>query len=464
MSSKRPKVLIVEDASALAETYVAYLSGEPVDLVVSGSGEEALQTMQSVIPDVVILDVNLPGKNGIEVLGEIRRQGMPAEVIVMTAQGSVNLAVKAMRDGAFDFLLKPFSADRLRVTLRNALEQRRLKYRIESLESIFPHERFCDFIGDSVAMQSVYQILRCAAKSKASVFVIGESGTGKELCAQALHQLSNRKMKPFVALNCAAIPRDLMESEFFGHVKGSFSGAVSDRQGAILNANGGTLFLDEIGEMEVSLQAKILRFLQMGVVQRVGEDRQRQSDVRIVAATNRDIRDEVAAGRFREDLFYRLYVIPVEVPPLRDRDGDVLLIAQHFLAAYSREDGKAFAEFSPETQEALLRYPWPGNVRELQNVIRNVVVLNDASRVELSMLPPDVRGQNSIRSTAIVSQSAVSKPQESILPLEKQIDTAIDLAIEHCGGSIPRASVFLEVSPSTIYRRLQNRGPKRELN
>ncbi len=265
--------------------------------------DEALARLEVFLPTVLLVDVNLPDRNGLEILQHVRQKQMPVEVVMMTAQGSVQLAVEAMRQGAFDFVMKPFSPDRLRVTVRNAHDRRSLANTIAAISESFDRERFASFIGRSLPMQATYRIIQSAASSNATVFVTGESGTGKELCADALHRLSRRAKAPFVAINCAAIPRDMLESEIFGHAKGAFTGAISDRKGAVLQANGGTLFLDEICEMDLALQAKMLRFLQTMTVQRVGEDQVRQVDIRIVCATNRDPQAEVAAGRFREDLF-----------------------------------------------------------------------------------------------------------------------------------------------------------------
>jgi DNA-binding NtrC family response regulator len=410
-------------------------------------------------PDVLVLDVNLPDMNGIDLLREVRSQGLPTEVVIVTVQASVRLAVESMREGAVDFLTKPFSADRLRVTVRNALERRRLQSQVAAVQEETGRDRFCGFIGHSMAMQSVYRILQNAAASKATVFVTGESGTGKELCADALHKLGRRREKPFVAINCAAIPRDLLESEIFGHAKGAFTGATADRAGAALQANGGTLFLDEICEMDLSLQAKMLRFLQTGAIQRVGEDKPRTVDVRIVCATNRDPQAEVLAGRLREDLFYRLNVIPVELPPLRERDDDVLLIARHFLHQYAKEDGKKFTAFAPDVGAALAAHSWPGNVRELQNVLRNIVVLHQAEMVELSMLPRAL--QTAVAPTRpLPAAAAVGLPggngeTVALEPLDTIVRRTIEHAIVRCDGNIPKAAAALQVSPSTLYRRLQ---------
>lgn len=472
MSQRQPRVLIVEDSIALAETYAAYLDSNGYEVVLAATGQEALSRIGAGIPDVVVLDVHLPDMDGLDILRRIKAEKMPSEVVVITAQASVKLAVEAMRQGAFDFVMKPFNAERLRVTVRNAVERAKTAAVIDDMQETFGRERFVGFIGNSLAMQPAYRILQSAAPTNATVFVTGESGTGKELCAEALHKLSKRANGPLVTINCAAIPKDMLESEIFGHIKGAYTGATADRKGAALQADGGTLFLDEIGEMDLTLQAKMLRFLQTKQVQRLGEDLPRATDVRIVCATNRDPMAEVAAGRFREDLFYRLHVVPVELPPLRNRDDDVLLIARHFLAQFSAEDGRSFKGFTPEAEQALLAYPWPGNVRQLQNVVRNVVVLNEAERVGIEMLPKEIRvprgGEAPAASptaaavpaaaspaTAVADATVAEAGDELIRPLEAVIRQTIETAIARSGGSIPRAAAALEVSPSTIYRRME---------
>jgi two-component system repressor protein LuxO len=457
MLNARGRVLIVEDAPALAETYAEYLKTENCSVEIFGNGKLALAAITVLPPDVLVLDVNLPDMNGIDLLREVRSRGLPTEVVIVTGQASVRLAVESMKEGALDFLTKPFSADRLRVTVRNALQRRKLESQVAAIQEETGRDRFCSFIGQSMVMQSIYRILQNAAASKATVFVTGESGTGKELCADALHKLSRRREKPFVAINCAAIPRDLLESEVFGHAKGSFTGATADRAGAALQANGGTLFLDEICEMDLGLQAKMLRFLQTGTVQRVGEDKPRPVDVRIVCATNRDPQAEVAAGRFREDLFYRLNVIPVDLPPLRERDHDVLLIARHFLRQFSLEDGKKFTAFSPAVEAVLLGYDWPGNVRELQNTVRNIVVLNEGETVEMDMLPRAFQGAGGGVPMPGVRSIAALLPEATmpIEPLDAVVRRTIERAIAQCDGNIPKAAAALQVSPSTLYRRIQ---------
>ena len=303
-------------------------------------------------------------------------------------------------------------------------------------------------------MQQVYRTIDSAASSKASIFITGESGTGKEVCAEAIHAASKRGDKPFIAINCAAIPKDLIESELFGHVKGAFTGAATDRQGAAELADGGTLFLDELCEMDLELQTKLLRFIQTGTFQKVGSSKMKSVDVRFVCATNRDPWKEVQEGRFREDLYYRLYVIPLHLPPLRERGEDVIEIAYSLLGYMSVEEGKAFVRFAQEVLDRFNQYEWPGNVRQLQNVLRNVVVLNNGKEITLNMLPPPLNQpiENSLRLKEKQNEDITVK---DIFPLWITEKTAIEQAIKACDGNIPRAAGFLDVSPSTIYRKLQ---------
>lgn len=461
MRTVEPKILVVEDSAALAETYRAYLEPEGALVETAQTGDAALALLSRALPDVIVLDVNLPDMNGIDLLRHVRSGGMPVEVVVITGQASVSLAVEAMREGAFDFIVKPFTADRLRVTVRNAARHRSLLRRVEAIDEEFERDRFHGMIGRSFAMQTVYRVLQNAAPTNATVFITGESGTGKELCARAIHDLSRRADGPFISINCAAIPRDLLESEIFGHARGAFTGATSERKGAALTASGGTLFLDEICEMDLALQSKLLRFLQDKAVRRVGEDTARLADVRIVCATNCNPLEAIAEGRFREDLYYRLHVVPIELPPLRERDDDVLLIARNLLAGYSQEDGKQFKTFSPDAEQALLSYSWPGNVRQLQNAIRTAVILHDGETLETDMLPSDIRMSAATLKPAVRgAHFAAAAPSHtavvaSIRPLETVIRETIEQAISKCGGSIPKAATALEVSPSTIYRRLQ---------
>lgn len=315
-------------------------------------------------------------------------------------------------------------------------------------------------IGTSAPLRKVLQTILQAAPSKASVFITGESGTGKEVCAELIHDLSERAGKPFIPVNCGAIPRDLIESELFGHLKGSFTGAIADREGAAALAHGGTLFLDEICELETGLQTRLLRFLQTGLIQPVGAGRQRAVDVRVVCATNRDPKLEVAEGRLRKDLFYRLHVIPIQMPVLAARGGDILTLAEHFLALYAGEEGKTFTSIAPEAAAALSAYGWPGNVRELQNVMRGVVVLNQGPEVALHMLPEELQisRPNVVPFDGAEASSFEAEGGQELWMIERD---AILGAIRDCGGSIPQAARRLGVSPSTIYRKKDTwlRGP-----
>lgn len=451
-------ILLVEDSISLAELYAEELRKEDLPVSHVETGEEALAAIRREVPDVVLLDLGLPDMDGLDILKLIDSEQIPTTVIIITAQGSLNVAVEAMRAGAYDFLVKPFSGERLAVTVNNALERSELKRTVEIFREDFARDQFYGFIGESLEMQSVYRVIESAAPSKATVFITGESGTGKEVCAQAIHRASPRARGPFTALNCAAIPNELIESEIFGHVKGAFTGATSDRDGAASLANGGTLFLDEICEMDIGLQAKLLRFIQTGTFQKVGSGKEEKVDIRMVCATNRDPWQEVEAGRFREDLYFRLHVIPLHLPRLAERGEDVVLIANHFLATISQEEGKAFQSIAPDTDAFLRSYEWPGNVRELENVVRNAVVLNDGEALTADMLsmPGSKQGQVSGRMGSAPQNTAAAGRgnfNSDVRPLAIVERETIEHAIKTAGGNIPRAAAMLEVSPSTIYRK-----------
>jgi len=446
------RVLLVEDTPTQAEIAKAMLREFGHDMRHAETAGAALKIAEEWRPDAILVDLVLPDFSGMELMRRLKAQGVNAACIVLTAHGSVNTAVEAMREGATDFLLKPYAAARLRVTLENALEKRALRQALDTAQTVLGRDRFYGFIGGSPAMQAVYRTIESVAGSKATVFISGESGTGKEVAAEALHQASPRCRKAFIALNCGAIPRDLLESEIFGHVKGAFTGATENRIGAARAADGGTLFLDEIGELPAEMQVKLLRFVQTGQVTPVGGTRAEKVDVRLVCATNRDILAEVQAGRFREDLYYRLYVVPVVLPPLRARGEDVLLIARHLLAAYAREEGKAFTGFDAEAEGAISTYPWPGNVRQLQNVLRNAVVLHTGGIVTRSMFPALLlHGAPASSPAAVAAHPVPPSPIEPLVVSEKRLILA---ALEHTGQDVPRAAALLDVNPSTLYRKL----------
>lgn len=459
-------ILLVEDTPSLSMVYEAVIrkAGHRAECVFSVS--EAREKFAKTKHQIVLLDLLLPDGDGMDLVSEFIAAQPDIKVIVITANGSINRAVEAMRLGAFDFLVKPFDETRLLSAVDNA--QKALASDVEQFRAP-PVEsgEFQGFIGSSKPMQDIYSMVRNIGRSTATVFVTGESGTGKELCAQAIHDVSNRANGPFVPLNCGAIPRGLLESEVFGHLKGSFTGAIADKKGAAAAASGGTLFLDEICEMDLSLQTKLLRFLQTSTIQPVGATKAQMVDVRIVCATNRDPLTEVRAGRFREDLYYRLHVVPIHLPPLREREGDIMQIADEILAKFTAEEGKNFTGFSLEVREIFTSMAWPGNVRQLMNAIRNVVVLNDGPIVLSEMLPSEVTMPNQAFSNGparLASSPDVMRGAEQSNNVSAFIGTPlatferefIEATIEFCDGSIPQAARLLDVSPSTLYRKKES--------
>jgi two-component system repressor protein LuxO len=453
-------ILIVEDSRSLAQTCKVQVEAAGHLTLMAENGRDALELLRRHNVDCVLLDLKLPDMDGMDILREMRQWPSPPATVVTTANAALNVAVEAVRLGAFDYLVKPFAAARLITTVTNALSNIELKREVETFRRTVEHSGFDGFIGLSLPMQKVYRTIEAAARSSASVFITGESGTGKELAAQALHSHSPRAAKQFVALNCGAIPHDLLESTIFGHAKGAFTGATADQEGAAARADGGTLFFDELGEMDMGLQTKLLRFIQTGSYERVGEGRTRQADIRFIAATNRDPHKAVSEGRLREDLLYRLYVIPIALPPLRDRGEDLILIAGHFLEDLSKTEGKTFESFSAEAEAKLLAYSWPGNVRQLQNVIRNIVVLNDGPTVTEAMLPmlPTYGAEVASQSTAPERLLTPALPEVSseILPLADIERQYIERAIDLYRGNIQLAARKLGVSASTIYRKKES--------
>ena len=436
-------ILLVEDSESMAEAYMGFLHKGGFAARHAMSGAAALAAIKQSQPQAVVLDIELPDGSGIDVLRAIRVIAPDVVVIMITAHGTVEKAVTAMRLGAHDFILKPFPAERLLVTLRNALEKNVLQQEVRATGDCHP------LIGRSAAMQAVYSSIRHVAGSKVPVFITGESGTGKELAAQALHAHGPRRNGPFRVLNCGAIPASLLESELFGHVRGAFTGATVDRHGAMVMADGGTLFLDEVCEMPVDLQVKLLRAVQTGVVQPVGSDKEVAVDVRLVSATNRNPLDEVRAGRFREDLYYRLYVVPIEMPRLAHRGEDVLLLADHFLNKYASEEVKDFTGFDADARAMLCLNPWPGNVRQLENVIRYVVATKAGGMVTRDDLPPLVLD------IAMLRPAMPASIAPSITPLWQVEKQSIETALDRTNGDVGKAAALLEINPSTIYRKLQ---------
>lgn len=462
----RKRILIVEDIPALALMYSGHLEKAGYEAVVVDTGAAVLRALaEGEAFSALLLDLQLPDIDGLELLRTNADLLAKQPVIVVTADGSLSRAIDAMRLGAYDFLVKPLAAKRLIAVVASAVEAGptiRADAPVQPADPLAPAATPGGFVGNCGAMREVYRQIGCIARSRATVLITGESGTGKEVCADSIHRESGRRDGAFIAINCGAIPENLLESELFGHVKGSFTGAVSDRIGAVQAAHKGTLFLDEVCEMALPLQVKLLRFLQTGTVQRVGTSRVDDVDVRIVCATNRDPLREVAEGRFREDLYYRLAVVPVHMPPLRERGNDIAELAETFLQRFAREEGKQFAPLGQAQLAALMAYRWPGNVRELQNVLRRAAVLWDGPDLPLSALP-------TAQSLAAAPLAAAPLPVEAPRGAEApQTDVAaafrgmtldaierlvIARAIEDAAGSLPAAAKMLGVSASTLYRK-----------
>ncbi len=383
-----PKILIVDDEEGIRESLASILRDERYTVEVAGSGEEALSLITKREFQVVLLDVWLPGIDGMEALTRIQDLPRPPAVIMISGHGSIETAVRATKLGAFDFIEKPLSLEKVNVLVRNALQQRRLQEENQTLRNELVHRY--QVIGDSVPMKALRQQIAVTAPTNGRVLIYGESGTGKELVARALHANSQRNKGPFVEVSCAAIPEELIESELFGHVKGSFSAATDDKTGKFQKADAGTLFLDEVGDMSLRTQSKVLRVLEEQRIEPIGANQTLRVDVRVIAATNKILEQEIAKGAFRQDLFYRLNVIPFHVPPLRDRKEDIPVLARFFLNEFSSEYGKKTRELSDGALEILLRYPWPGNVRELKNLVERLVIVCPQARIEPHHLPPEL--------------------------------------------------------------------------
>lgn len=448
-------LLLIEDTPSLQMVYEAILQKAGYQVALAGTAAEGLSQFEAVHPSVILLDLMLPDRDGLDLMKDLLAGNPASRVIVITANGSINRAVEAMRGGAFEFLVKPFDEGRLISVIENALLQSGDRGVVETVD----HKatgRYQGFIGSSPQMLDIYSKIDSISRSMATVFISGESGTGKEVCAQAVHRASSRANGPFVPLNCGAIPFELLESEVFGHIKGSFTGAIADKIGAAGAADGGTLFLDEICELDMSLQTKLLRFLQTSTIQPVGAVTAHKINVRIICATNRDPFEEVRKGRFREDLYYRLHVVPIHLPPLRERGNDVVEIAEEILRKFSKEEGRNFKGLHADVQALFRSLLWPGNVRQVLNVLRNVVVLHDGEQITKSMLPLEIlhKEGNPIASLPNVKAGLRVTNVEwrgTLAEIERQV---IEDCISRHGGSVPQAARELDVSPSTIYRKL----------
>jgi two-component system nitrogen regulation response regulator NtrX len=446
--SASPKILIVDDEAGIRESLSSILRDERYSVEAVESAELALERLSSGAVEVVLLDVWLPGMDGMEALSRIQSLAQPPSVIIISGHGTIETAVRATKLGAFDFIEKPLSLERVIVLVRNAIEQRRLQEENQLLHTELGHRY--RIVGDSVPMKALRQQIAITAPTNGRVLIYGESGTGKELVARSLHAASLRNKAYFVEVNCAAIPEELIESELFGHVKGSFTGASEDKIGKFAKADGGTLFLDEVGDMSLRTQSKVLRVLEEQRFERVGSNQTLHVDVRVIAATNKNLEQEIARGAFRQDLFYRLNVIPFFVPPLRDRKEDIPVLARYFLAEFSAEYGKKTRELTDGAMEILLRYPWPGNVRELRNLVERLVIVCPQARIEPHHLPPEL-----FRGVAESPQQPYSTLHEARSAYEREF--ILRKLQEHRWNMTQTASA-LGLERSHLYRKMKSLG------
>lgn len=447
---KTNRILVVDDEPGIRQSLCGVLEDDGYVCGAVESGEACLEELGRQPYDVVLLDVWLPGMDGLETLARVQEIPCPdrPEVVIISGHGTIETAVRATKLGAFDFVEKPLTIDKVSVVVKNAVEQRRLQLEVERLKE---NDRVPRIIGDSVSMKALRQQLSLMAGTNGRVLIFGESGTGKELVAHAIHSMSPRVNEAFVEVNCAAIPEELIESELFGHRKGSFTGAQEDKTGKLQKADGGTLFLDEVGDMSLKTQAKVLRALEEQRFEPVGASQSIQVDVRVVAATNKNLEDEIERGNFREDLFYRLNVIPFYVPPLRERVEDVALLADHFLKEFTTAYGRKPKELTAEAYRVLQEYSWPGNVRELRNLMERIVIMNPQIRVDSRHIP-----LNPVRRVAF------ERPLDRFGSLQEVREAAereyILKKLEEAKGNVTRTAELLGLERSNLYRKMRSLG------
>ncbi len=446
------RVLVVDDEENLRLVLKTLLKRNGYEVETAGSGEDALGLVESFGPDFVITDVRMPRMGGLDLLATLRAKGNDATVIVMSAYGSNDLALEAMKAGAYDYVSKPFKPDEIVLVLKKAEERETLRRENRALrDEIRKEHRFDNILAKSGKMQTIFRTISKIADYKTTVLVTGESGVGKELVARAIHQRSSRSGGPFVPINCGAIPENLLESELFGHKKGAFTDAVSDRRGLFEEANGGTLFLDEIGELPLALQVKLLRVLEDEKIRRLGESRDLQVDVRIVTATHRDLLAETKAGRFREDLFYRLNVLPIAVPPLRDRREDIPLLIDHFVTRNNARLGTDIRGLDGEARRLLYEYAWPGNVRELENTVERAMVLCEGDNIGASDLPERIReARDPVKLQLSSGELSVKKTTRYIE------EVLIRRALQKTKGNRTRAAELLEISHRALLYKIKD--------
>ncbi len=446
----KPTILIVDDEPGVRSSLSGVLKDEGYSVEAVASGEACLERVTRGVVDLIVLDVWLPGMDGLATLARLRERQVDAQVVLISGHGNIESAVRAIKMGAFDFVEKPLSLDKTVLVVRNALRQRRLELENRALRARV--DRTQTMVGESYAMRQLREQVAMAAPTNGRVLIYGENGTGKELVARTVHALSRRRTGTFVEVNCAAIPEELIESELFGHVRGAFTGAVADRRGKFEVADGGTIFLDEIGDMSVKTQAKVLRVLQEQTMEAVGGTTRIKVDARVLAATNKDLQTEIKNGRFREDLYFRLNVIPIFVPPLRDRQEDIPLLADHFMAEFAREYGRRLKGFESAATSRLQHYSWPGNVRELRNVIERLMIMvpgDSISAADLVFL-----GQ----ADAGVRQESVEQASERVTLHEARDRFERDLILRTLAeqqGNMSRTAEVLGVERSNLYRKMR---------
>ncbi|MBT8454091.1 MAG: sigma-54 dependent transcriptional regulator [Deltaproteobacteria bacterium] len=448
------RVLVVDDEENIRLVLRTLLKKHEYQVETAESAEMALEQLERFDPDFVLADVRMSGMTGIELCTELKARSSLATVILMSAYGSVDLAIEAMKAGAYDYIAKPFKQDEVLLALTKAQERESLRRENRALKEAMRREQTVHgILGKSEAIGKVFATIGKVADYKTTVLIQGESGTGKELVARALRDSSARKNKPFIPINCGAIPETLLESELFGHRKGAFTDAHADKKGLFAEAHQGTLFLDEIGELPLSLQVKLLRVLQEGCVRPLGATRDQDVDVRVIAATVRDLRREVEEGRFREDLYYRLNVLQINVPPLRERRDDILLLVEHFIERNNRRLGTQIRDLDPRTRKLLLEYPWPGNVRELENTIERAVVLADGDMLTVADLPERMREPTDPVASSLANGELSIKKTARFME-----ETLIRRALEKTGGNRTAAAKLLEISHRALLYKIKDYG------
>ena len=459
----KSRILLADDEADIRASVRMILEYEGMEMIEARSGPEALKKVEEDQPDAVLLDIKMPRMDGLEVLAEIRKTRADLPVVVISGHATIATAIEATRLGAFDFMEKPLERDRLLLVLRNALERRRLEETVREYEVSF--EGQYRMIGESARLQETQQAVARISPTRASVLITGESGTGKELVARAIHRNSPRADRPFVKVNCAAIPEELIESELFGHVKGSFTGAVKDQPGKFVRADGGTIFLDEIGDMSLKTQAKVLRALQDGEVEPVGAAKVVTVDARVLAATNKSLADEISEGRFREDLYFRLNVVPIEIPPLRERAKDIEALVQHFIDSFCHENNYKKRIVSPQAMQVLLQAPWRGNVRELRNAVERILIMSPGETIDVDDLPAGLGQALGTGATDSVAEGALLLPATG-RTLQQFKDNAersfLVMRLREHEWNVAATAKSIETPRSNLYKKLDAYGINRD--